>query len=188
MTAAEILLPLLDEQLVRNKAPDVDEAIRLGALNVAISSFERAAGRVFFPRTQTDKIHADCWDHVLRLPISYSEVTDLASIDGPDGSIDVGGVTSRGRRLYTAAGWPAGTYTVTYTYGPDTREDFISRAIVLIATSILADGPWDDRGYAVDDGTGLVRLLTAGVSGATFSIPEVQSALMLVRVPLVGGP
>jgi hypothetical protein len=43
---------------------------------------------------------------------------------------------------------------------------------------MLVDGPWDDRGYGVVDEGGFARLLTAGVSGASFSIPEVQAALI----------
>ena len=74
--------------------------------------------------------------------------------------------------------------TVKYTYGETSVPMDVSRAVTLIACSLLADGPWDDRGFGVTTDGGFVRLLTAGVGSTAFSIPEVQATVNRWRRPL----
>ena len=82
-------------------------------------------------------------------------------------------------QVYSPVLWQSGraNITVAYTHGETVVPAGVSRAVTLIATSVLADAPFDDRGFGVTTDGGFVRLLTAGVSGAAFSIPEVQAAL-----------
>jgi hypothetical protein len=89
-------------------------------------------------------------------------------------------------RLYNPSCWHAGhgNIVVDYEYGHADTPPLVSRAVALVATSILADAPFDDRGFGVTTDGGFVRLLTAGVGGALFSIPEVQAAVKsLGRAP-----
>lgn len=75
---------------------------------------------------------------------------------------------------------------VTYLHGERGLAADVGRAVAMLAASALADGPWDDRAYGVTGEGGMVRLLTAGVSGARFSIPAVQTAYARHRMPSVG--
>jgi hypothetical protein len=93
-------------------------------------------------------------------------------------------------RIYNPSGWAPGrrNVTLTYEYGEPTVPAPVTRAVSLIASSVLADGPFDDRGFGVTTEGGFVKLLTAGVSGAAFSIPEVQATVYSYRRknPLLG--
>lgn len=185
-TADATLLELLDVELNRggdasNYPPD--EKAR--ALQVATDAFQDEAKLAFYPTSRTETVRVGRYRE--ELVMERPDITAVQSITGPDGPIDPAGIEIDDDELLAPSGyWTQGAYTVTYTHGLAVCPSYVQRAIVLIATSMLADGPWDDRGYAVDDGTGMTRLLTAGVSGAAFSIPEVQAALFRVRDYYVG--
>lgn len=181
------LMPVLEELLGHaSDATSYTNDAKTAALTVAIGAFEGKANAVFFPRDVTETVDSR-GENVLA--VSNIDVTAVTSVTGPAGeTIAANTVTIFDDELRAPVGnrWSPGLHTVTYTCGLTECPDFVARAICLIAQSILANGPWDDRGYSVADEAGVMRLLTAGVAGASFSIPEVQAALDTVRNPWAG--
>lgn len=162
------------------------------ARTVATDAFEQACGVAFTPRYRREKLRGTD-DYVLGLPTPRVLSVRAVSIDGTaltaDELADID-VDLLAGEISREAGWSKGSWgqrniTVTWEHGYEVPPADVSRAVALIASAILADGPWDDRGYGVTEGGGVVRLLTAGVSGAAFSIPEVQAALARYRFPRV---
>lgn len=100
-------------------------------------------------------------------------VTQVLSEDG-EAAVSVAGVLT---------GTPGSVVFVDHGYTALTAE--AQRVVAILASSQLADGPWDDRGFAATDGGGTIRLLTAGVGGARYSIPEVQEFYRRTRRLLV---
>lgn len=182
-------LDLVDEQLARGgTSSDYTTSAKDAAISVASSTFERVCGVAFSPRTRTVVVDGS-GDKRLVLPDprvrSVTSVTDEAgtALDVSEVRVD-----NLGGSIVRPAVWPKGeaNLTVVYAHGYDEPPVDVGRAIAIFAASIVKDGPFDDRGYGViDNGVG-VRLLTAGVGGAMFSIPEVQAAYMRYRVPVVG--
>ena len=180
----DTLLPILDAQLDRGgRASAYDEATRERAVDVALEAFEDEANQRFFPRTTTTQVIVQ--DGMLVL--DDCDVTAVSAITDSDGNAtDPATVTIADDELLCTGCWPPGIYTISYTHGLAACPPYVARAVALLASSMLADGPFDDRGYAVVDEGGFARLLTAGVAGASFSIPEVQAALQRCRNPWAG--
>lgn len=156
------------------------------ARDVASEAFEQEAGQAFSARSETFTLDGSGTTDLL-LPVVKALACTAASIDGTAlDAADVEALQNEGV-LYYEPGWTLGrrNVEVTVSHGWATTPADVSRAVALVASAMLADGPWDDRGYGVTEGGGVVRLLTAGVSGAAFSIPEVEATLRRYRVPRV---
>lgn len=157
---------------------------KLQARQVATEAFERECGVAFTPRYARKTLTVEGGLH-LPLPTPRVLSVQAVSVDGTalTGTDLTDIAPDEPFGLYRPVGWARGTRNtvVKWTHGHKTPPSDVSRAVGIIAASILADGPFDDRGFAVsDDGFG-ARLLTAGVGGAAFSIPEVQSTLARYR-------
>lgn len=179
---------MVDDVLNRGgTATDHEARTVAAALLYAEDAFEEACNQVFSRRwgTVTSDGSGELDMFVPDYPIS-SILTAAVS----DQAVTVADLeTYPTGRIYNPSGWATGrrNVTLTYEYGPAAVPAPVSRAVALIASSVLADGPWDDRGFGVTTDGGFVRLLTAGVSGAAFSIPEVQAAVHAYRrTPLLG--
>lgn len=158
----------------------------LNARTVATEALEQECGVAFREKPRTDVLTGTS-DTDLLLPVARPLEVTVATIDGTDVLADVMVDTLIGA-LYRAEGWSSERYgvTVTYTHGYATTPADASRAIAMLAASLIKDGPFDDRGFGVTDDGGFVRLLTAGVSGAAFSIPDVEAVRRRYRFPVVG--
>lgn len=183
----------IDQVLARGgTASDYAVLVKEQARTLATDAFELEAGVAFTPRYAHEKFRGeDSYTVTLPTPrvrsVRAVSVADTALTVDELADVDVD--TKLGQ-VSRALGWPTGSWgqrniDVTWEHGWTTPPADVSRAVALIAGAILADGPWDDRGYGVTEGGGMVRLLTAGVSGAAFSIPEVQAALARHRHPRV---
>jgi hypothetical protein len=168
---------------------DYANSNKAAARMVAEDAFEREAGVAFVPRYR--KVSLDGWSGTdLLLPNSQITTIRSVSVDGTaytQDQLDALGLYGETGVIYNESSWTRGrrNVEVVYEHGYRWPPADVERAVALIATSILKDGPWDDRGFAVTDDAGTVRLLTAGVSGAAFSIPDVQAALNRYRVPVI---
>ncbi len=168
----------IDAELNRaGDASSYSEAVKLDARDAASAAFEREAGVAFSPRTTTAVLRAVGRGPVL---LPNARVTAVTAVSG----LTVDEVAA----LYVDAGavfgfsYPVTPLTVTYTHGYEATPADVSRAVAVLAGSILKDGPYDDRGYGVTEDGSSVRLLTAGVGSASFSIPDVQAALSRYKV------
>jgi hypothetical protein len=156
------------------------------ALSVAENLFEGATNKAWTTRFGRTTLDGPNWwrgytyrrAHFLVLPVypvtALRSVTVNSTVQTtsdytlyPDG------------RVYSPTSWSTGHQNVVidYEYGEAQTPLAVQRAVAILASSILADGPWDDRGFGATTDGGFVHLLTAGVGGALFSIPEVQSAV-----------
>lgn len=157
--------------------------LMLQAISIATAQFEAAVNDTFSPRQATEVV-------VARYPkVLAPRPTQVVAVvrDGVP-IADLSGVTVDGDTgvIY---GLPA-TYLpvpweVTVRYGMDRPPEDVTRAVAVLASAVAVAGPWDDRGYAVGDDAGTVRLLTAGVGRARFSIPEVEATARRYRIPVV---
>lgn len=80
----------------------------------------------------------------------------------------------------------AAPFTVTVDHGKLGPAPDVARAISLLASARLAKGPSDERGFLLHGDGGAMRLLTAGIGGARFSIPDVEQAFRRNRFLRVG--
>lgn len=158
------------------------------ARDVATDAFEAEVGQAFTPRYKRLTFDGSgSYDLVGPWPllaVSSGTVDDTALTADELADINIGsdGV------LYRDTRWGTGRQSIALKveHGHRYPPAYVSRAVALIAASVLKDGPYDDRGYGVTDDGQSVRLLTAGVQGAAFSIPDVQAAVRRCRVPVIG--
>ena len=151
------------------------------ALQYAEVAFEEACGRSFTRKWRSLTVDGSGSRNLFVPDYPLQELL-TATVDGV--ALDVSDLTVYdGGYIRNPGGWSCGdgNVTLTYEYGMKSVPPPVQRAVSLIAASVLADGPWDDRGFGVTTDGGYVRLLTAGVSGAAFSIPEVQAAVVEYR-------
>lgn len=168
----------IDAQLSKGgTASDYTYTQKTAARTAATAAFETEAGVAFAPRYKRVKLDGVSGADAL-LPVPM--VRSLTSVTQDDTALTVADLELYETGVvYNSAGWTSGRRNVEIKmeWGYQTPPPDVSRAIAILAASLLKDGPFDDRGYGVTDEGGAVRLLTAGISGASFSIPEVQAAL-----------
>ena len=163
-------------------------ADKQAARDVATEAFEQACGVAFTPRYGRTKVDGTSTTDLFMseprvLSVTSATVSDTALTESELADLEV----YEWGTLYNPLSWASGRRNVELKFEHGFREPpaDVSRAVAILAASVLKDGPFDDRGYGVTDEGGAVRLLTAGVSGASFSIPEVQSALARHRYVVV---
>jgi hypothetical protein len=92
--------------------------------------------------------------------------------------------------LFLPTGWTSGVgnYEIVYEHGFPYPPPRVSRAALLLAKRWLVDGPYDDRATAISTEDGTFSLVTPGVRGAMFDIPEVNAVVAeySVNMALVG--
>lgn len=162
----------------RTAAAQHPAAIRARYLGDALLELERECRRCLIPRrvTVTKTVRHGCVR--FGLPDVFS-IVDSAT-PGFTGPIDL----DPDAASHEVVAFGSTTFTVDH--GEQFLAPDISRAIVLLAGARLVNGPADDRGFAVSGDGGMVRMLTAGVGGAKFSIPDVEAAYKRHRLLLVG--
>ncbi len=163
---------------------DIDD--KHAARNAATEAFESETRQAFSPRYGRVSLDGTSGDLLLpHRPLSVTsgtvDGTALTSTELADLEVYDSGL------LYNPANWATGRRNVVLkiTYGHRYPPADVSRAVAILAAHLLKDGPFDDRGYGVTEEGGAVRLLTAGVQGARFSIPEVEATAQRYRPPVV---
>lgn len=151
----------------------------------AMDAIEQKCGVAFSPRYASGVFDGTSGDLLLPTPKAIRPLAARrlgAAFDVADVEATADGL------LYRPGGWPGGRreYWVAWEHGFGLPPGDVSRAVALLAVWVLTDGPWDDRGYGIVDGGAYTRLLTAGVAGASFSIPEVEAVVRRYRFPGVG--
>jgi hypothetical protein len=149
--------------------------VLLAGLSAATVWFETECGETFSPRLRTERVVSAETNAVRLTGPSPAEVIAV-EIDGAPGDPTTVRI-DRDLNVATVQGAILGrSITVTYRHGMDRPPDDVTRAVSILATSLIADGPFDDRGVSLQTEHGFERLLTAGVGRAKFSVPEVEAA------------
>jgi hypothetical protein len=184
-------LRALDDSLDRGGASSNYSARSIEvALTVAENWFEAATDVAWTTRFARETLDGPSywrgytWRHAHDLILRNYPVQSVRAVTQNDvaltsDELDALVVHSNEGRVHSPTAWRAGhgNIVVDYEYGVASTPPAVSRAVSLVTSAILADGPFDDRGFGVTTDGGFVRLLTAGVGGAYFSIPEVQSVV-----------
>lgn len=189
--------PVADALAISELAEETPAAIA-SARALAEQSFEEATGVAFVPRYARVKVSATL-DSLLPLPfLPVRSVRDVSMANYPGGAaltISTALVRPTPTGLYYQAGWGyygggigsgwipgARNITVGYEYGRDEPPARVSRAVLLLAKTWLTKGPIDDRATSIAVDGGSISLMTPGLKGVTFGIPEVDATVEAYKV------
>jgi hypothetical protein len=156
------------------KYPAVDLA---AARTMAESALEDVCGVAFVPRYARVTLDGGADDVLLRpRPRSVTAVSV--------GGVAIADLTTLGLyrdgRLYNPAGWTAGRLNVVvkYVHGHAYPPPRVGRAALLLAKRYLVDTPVSDRATSLINPDGTTQwMVTAGVRGALFDIPECNAVV-----------
>lgn len=164
------------------QTPPLDDTATYPAAKVqeyrtlAEEALEEACGQAFVPRYNSERVDGDTrlttiWPNVRAVrsvTIDGSPVGDLSDVVKLDTGV-----------LYRPSGWPegVGNVIIRYEHGMNFPPARVSQAALTLAKNWLVKGPLDDRmtSLATEDGT--FALLTPGVRGVRFGIPEVDAVV-----------
>lgn len=163
--------------LTRNESdvPD-DDAVIEEARDLATSRLEDECRCAFVPREKTETVEAYNGTAILSMPlvISIEQIDGVAATGGPypDGLIPLTG---------------DGNHTVKYTHGHEEVPVPIKRAVLLLIQDYLSIDPSDLDRRATSKVTEMASwaLVTPGVRGAVFPIPEVNQ--IIKNYAFIGG-
>lgn len=166
------------------KLPDLDDATKVtdAAIDAervgAESDLEDACGLAFVPRVDTERLDGP-GGPLLRLGHRRVRAIQTVAILGQalsTGELAALEVSATGL-VRRHGGWPSalGSIQVTYEHGLDAPPFRGKRAAMLLVRDRLVNGPIDDRAYQIAGEFGPISLVTPGVRGSVFGIPEVDS-------------
>jgi hypothetical protein len=147
---------------------------------LAEQAFEDAAGVAFVPRYTLETVNGT---NEAVIGLRWPRIRSVRSITIDDeAQTDLSDVAPfASNSVYFPAGFARGygNVTVGYEHGYDTPPARVSRAVLLLAKDWLVKGPVDDRAIAAPAGEvgGSIPLLTPGVRGSVFGLPEVDAVL-----------
>lgn len=126
-----------------------------------------------------------------RMPVrSVREASLLAYPDAVATGVDLTRLRVTGSGIWRDTRWPAGAENVVvgYEYGEDQPPLRVKNAVLLLAKQWLIEGPIDQRATSMTatEAGGTIQLLTPGVRGVVFGIPEVDATLEAYGQPRDG--
>lgn len=165
------------EELSTKSAEDIAHGRTL-----AEEAFEQACGYAFVPRYARTTFSAG-FNSILplsRKPLrTIRAVSEVSSLGGDPSDVSLSDLALTTSGLYRSGGWLAGPNNVTvgYEYGADEPPERVKRAVLLLAKTWLTTGPIDDRATGIPTENGTITLLTPGIRGTVFGIPEVDAVV-----------
>lgn len=137
-------------------------------------SLEDVCGVAFVPRYSMASINGP-GDTAVSLPRTLIHRIRSAAIAGTP--VDTSTLTVAATDVYRTAGWPRGTQNITigYEHGYATPPARVAHAALRLAKRWLIEGPVDDRATTMSNDAGTFSLVTPGMRGAMFDIPEVNA-------------
>lgn len=160
----------------------------LAARTTVEQELEDACGVAFVPRyaretLQGDRTHLLNLQHPQVTAIREVRVDGTALTAGELSELRIAGLSS----VYRPAHWPSdyGSVTIGYEHGYTQLKAPVSRAALLLAKQRLVDTPIDDRAMTMTTDEGTFSLVTPGMRGAWFSIPDVNAVVKRYRIPVV---
>jgi hypothetical protein len=149
---------------------------------LAEQAFEHATGYTFVPRYTRQTLSA-VHGTVLRLPKrplrSIRAISETTSLGGTPDTLTTTDYAATEDGIYRPGTWTPGPNNVVvgYEYGADEPPERVKRAVLLLAKTWLTTGPIDDRATGIPTEGGTIPLLTPGIRGSTFGIPEVDAVV-----------
>lgn len=143
---------------------DIDEDIIDQTREMALARLEDACGVAFVPQTRTEQVTGSNGFGLTEMPRVIEVVTVDGISDGsgpyPDGRIPL----------------EEGTHTVVYEHGWEVPPLPIKRAVLLLIRHYLTIDPtdFDERATSKTTEMAAWSLVTPGVRGAIFPIPEIN--------------
>lgn len=155
----------------------------------AEARIERVVGAALVPRYSYETLSGDSTPYD-DLKVAWPYVRDIRSvtIDG-EAETDLTVYTGLPHGfIHSDDGWDSGSANIVigYEHGLDFPPPEISDAAALLAKHYLIKGPIDDRATALSAGPdgGTISLLTPGVRGIHFGIPEVDEVVEEARATI----
>ncbi len=156
--------------------------LRRIALAESLLALERSCETALVPKRSTVKIRGRRAGDLVEVdhPNVLAVVgTTAAGVDPEDCE-----VLDDGTVQLPFAAWPP--FTITVDHGERGPQPDVARAVAGLAALVLQDGPWDERGFAqIESGT-FMRMLTAGINGAEFSLPDAEAVYKRHRMLTIG--
>jgi hypothetical protein len=174
----------------------VPEARKLPALGTQFSTADIIAMRntvedaiegytgALVPRFATDTLSGD---GTFTRPLLRPFVRSLRSVTLDGSAVSLTGLSVAGGWLNGAL-WTAGynNLTVGYEHGRDRPPERLRRAALLLAKTWLVASPVDDRASTFSSAEGgTYSMVTAGVRGSLFGVPEVDAAVQAEMLPAI---
>jgi hypothetical protein len=157
----------------------------IAARNLAEQAFEDVANVAFVPRYALESVdgRGTTFLMVTHRKVQVVRSASIAYYGYPATVLttdDLAAVRVTGlRRLQWTSQWSPGyrNVTVGYEHGYDRAPLRVAQAVALLAKNWLLTGPIDDRALQLAADGATMSLLTPGVRGSHFGIPEVDQAL-----------
>lgn len=149
------------------------------ARTLAEQALEDACGVAFVPRYRRETVDGNGRDTLLLKPRPRSIRSLTVGGTAVTGTDLTAIVVKPTGELYRAAGWTLGNGNVVigYEHGHDLPPLRVGRACLLLAKLFLVDGPFDDRATSISTEDGTFSLVTPGLRGSAFGIPEVDAVV-----------
>lgn len=154
----------------------------IDARTLVEQSLEDACGVAFVPRYAREMVSGSGSSRVI---LSRPRVTAIRSVslDGVAlGASDLATVVARVTGVaYYPGRWTSGfdNYEVGYEHGWPQPPERVRHAALRLAKRWMVEGPVDDRATAMTTEDGTYSLVTPGLRGALFDLPEVNAVVQL---------
>lgn len=160
------------------------------ARDLATYALERACNRGFTTHYAREVVQPSSTSY---LPLRGRLIRSVESVTIAGDALDADALAAltvdRAGYLVRSTPWSSNA-TVEYTHGEQVAHPDVARAICLIAAEILFEDALNGDGSAIPDRAtsisseaGTFSLVTPGVGGAAFQIPEVNSVVEQWRIP-----
>ena len=177
--AGDVLFTVADARAVKplDNATDYPTPAILAMRTLVEESLEDVCGVAFVPRYRRTTLNGDGGTTVM-LDRPMVRAIRTVTIDGTTINPSDVAVTPTGV-LYHAGRWAKGTsnITVTYEHGHPYPPARVAHAALRLAKRWLVEGPVDDRATAMSNEEGTFQLVTPGMRGAMFDLPEVNAVV-----------
>lgn len=177
----------------RADGPPLDSATKypaariIAAREAAEDAIEQACGCAFVPRYRREALIGDGTVSLL-LPVPRLRTVRAVTIDGTaltQAELDALTLHPEGV-IEAASAWPDGSdIVVAWEHGLDRPPGRGPRVCRSLAKSYLVGGAADERATSITTEDGTFSMVTAGVRGAQFSLPEVNAYVAEHRMPVI---
>lgn len=143
------------------------------ARTLAETALEDACGVAFVPRYSHRTVQA-YGDTTIDLGPKVRLVRS-ATLNGV--ASDVSTLTYSAGLAVSSGTWTSGVWTIGWEHGYDSCPPWVARASMLLARHFLVESPIDDRFSSVSTQDGTFSMVTPGMRGALFAIPEINAVV-----------